>query len=946
MRAYPQAQPTVPQGLAQIMIAAQQANRVQRQQFGRAISPDVIDRALRMAYRGQMQPLTDISRETVDTDPHLGSVLNKRFGAVSSLPWEVIPASGPSIDPDRARYYAEVAREQLKSIRGFRRVLLQLAWALYDGRAAQEIQWVETPDSMRSPYGSVNLSVVGCNWIHPRRLSFGPFRELRVMDEMMMYGGDFVRAGIELAKVPYKFIVWLPQLFGEYPEREGLAPRCLYWSFFKRYGARERMILMELFGKPWRIATIDEDFNGSDDDLDSLDASLDALGASYTARLPRGVDVKVVQPGKTAGAVHEDVIKTSDDQISKLVLGQTATTDAAPAGMNNSTANVAQDEQLMILTRDAGELSERIEECLTDAIIAVNFGAEAVSHAPHFKLRSDLPVDRTKELGRVQAALTAGLSLARSEVYEVSGFRQPNDDEPQIRMEQPPTPPNSPVAPAVRPVVVYPAGNAPEPGELSVTPQTASGTMNGQAMVGVVDSGFTIKVNEDRAARGLPPLGLPDGSPDPDGELTVSEFAAKKKAAIDAAIAAAAAPAPALPNPNPATPALPPPAEPAPGIVLNRITASVPVSTNCEPYEHQAAIAVDAILAHVIDDDVLSGLGVSVMRAAMIKDGLAMCAAHAGEQPTTRHGSPDELAKKASLEVRPLVRAMADAFMAAVVNHDTADGIYAALKSAHAKMDLRPLAAVLDRRMVQCAALGALDAADETGFGDKPTKKVKAAAGAAGTPFAELPFADALKVFREKDIVPKHEFDRLSAKIKQRAFTVSGDLGRDALATIHDELVKQVAKGADLREFGTAIEQRLGAAGFLPTTQVLGNGQTVLSATHVETVFRTNTMGALNAGRAKQMTQPAVLKARPVWELRGVDDDHTRDAHKAAHGKCLLATDPFWKTCYPPMWYCCRCRVIARPATYLDKVVPGSSLVGLPEPGWTSGVESMLDLAA
>jgi hypothetical protein len=51
------------------------------------------------------------------------------------------------------------------------------------------------------------------------------------------------------------------------------------------------------------------------------------------------------------------------------------------------------------------------------------------------------------------------------------------------------------------------------------------------------------RVNEARASAGLDPLTLEDGTPDPDGQLTVSAFAAKVEASLSA------------PSPSPASPA-------------------------------------------------------------------------------------------------------------------------------------------------------------------------------------------------------------------------------------------------------------------------------------------------------------------------------------------------------------------------------------------------------
>ena len=55
------------------------------------------------------------------------------------------------------------------------------------------------------------------------------------------------------------------------------------------------------------------------------------------------------------------------------------------------------------------------------------------------------------------------------------------------------------------------------------------------------DLARVVSVNEARASAGLGALALPDGEPDPDGNLTVEEFAAKKAAAATAAATVPAA---------------------------------------------------------------------------------------------------------------------------------------------------------------------------------------------------------------------------------------------------------------------------------------------------------------------------------------------------------------------------------------------------------------------
>ncbi len=904
------------------------ARRAHRRRFGRAISLDRIESALRSAQYGKMRDITDLSRETIDTDPHLASVLQKRFGAVASLPWEVQPASGFGVDKDKALFYAAVVREQLGNLRNFRQTLTRVAWALFDGRSALELKWLAI-NGMSSSFGAVRLAVDSLAWIHPRRLHFGPSRELQIVDEdYMAFGGAFAASGLSLAEEDLrktnlwrKFLWWTPQLFGEHPEREGLAPRCLYWSFFKRFSARERMILVELYGKPWRVIEVEQESTAGGDELEAAEEAADGLGGSYTARMPRGTKLNVVQPGKSAGQVHSDIIGDSDRQISKLVLGQIATTDGAPAGLNSNQASVMQDEQWLIVHHDACEISEVIETYLTDAIIELNFGSTELPHAPRFVLRSDLPVDRSAELDRLGKALNQGLEIAVDEAYEVSGFRRPERDETVLRIDQPPTSPLSPAAPAPRSVIVYPANTSPASGEQLPPAQTSSSEEgakdSSQVTVGSADVSKIMKVNEARAGQGLPPLTLPDGSPDPDGELTIIEFETKKAGKSTEASASSSSSTSGPESGDDGDPTEPKITEPLIVAAIGDHEIALQLVRSVE--EHRAETTRWDAFVH-------SG-------------GHAYCETD-HKQPETVLGSPEEIIERGTGELARETRKWANALSAAVEGKSAPADIFNALNRTHGTLGTEPYAQALERRMLQSIGLGALDSELDLEEGDVPEREKLITSAKAGTPnFSSRPFDEALRYFEDKNVITRSQFDRLSSLAKQRAFTVAGLETKQMLRLVHDELAKQISKGADLREFRRFMEKRIKSSGMVMSVV---EGTNLKSASHIETVFRTNVLNSYNAGRHAHMTNPEVLKARPIWQISVIRDTRARPAHYDAHGKCLRADDPFWQTAYPPFGFNCRCRVRSLPASKAPAVVSGRVVQGLPDPGFKSGVAALL----
>ena len=435
---------------------------VQRPHLGRTVDLTVIDAAIRSANRGYMRRMSDLGLETLKLDGHASACWQKRMNRLAALNWEIVKAEGEDINEQIAEDCAGMVRDQLKQISNFRQCLMDINQGAYHGRAGSEIEWYHHRRQWR---------VRGLDWIHARRLSFGPQRDLRVID-LNSEQGDFADVGFPLEQVPYKFVVYKPRMFGDYPEREGLCGRTVFWSFFGRFGVRERLHLLEVFGKPWRIAMPELEANGAginDDQLNEAFDALNRLGGQSTAVLPIAMKLLVAQPTKGAGDVHFDAIDHAEKTISKLYLGATGTTDAVSTGLGSSVGDQHANEEDLIIASDAWRLSECVEDQLTDAIVIVNLGPEYASHAPTFRLRTDPPQDRLKEGDRISKALDIGLDVAIDEAREVIGIREPRDGEVVLRRMPRNTggalPFYSPL-----PEQVFPSGKQPDPGTMLPLP--------------------------------------------------------------------------------------------------------------------------------------------------------------------------------------------------------------------------------------------------------------------------------------------------------------------------------------------------------------------------------------------------------------------------------------------------------------------------------------------
>lgn len=161
-------------------------------------------------------------------------------------------------------------------------------------------------------------------------------------------------------------------------------------------------------------------------------------------------------------------------------------------------------------------------------------------------------------------------------------------------------------------------------------------------------------------------------------------------------------------------------------------------------------------------------------------------------------------------------------------------------------------------------------------------------------------FAEAIAAFRRRDPITDDELAVLTEAERERAFWVAGVADADLVQQVYDEIDRAISDGTTLDDFKAAVGEKLedawGAA----------------DAPRIETVFRTNVMGAQSAGRNTVMTDPVVLQARPYWRydrMSGADHSHDEPGHICGQmdGVIRPADDPIWQKAHPPMHHRCGC---------------------------------------
>jgi phage gp29-like protein len=385
--------------------------------LGPAMTPEVVNRAVRQAHRGYMERYCDLLSEQRSKVTHLQGVLSVREKAIASKPWVIVPkATGKKRGDKQAAQVADFVRVRLAEIPKFRARLQHLAGGIYFGRSALEIEFI------RDARG---IGVKSLHPIHPRRLSYAALDwSLRLYDE----GGNAnnpalgTYPGVDIfAEYPDRFIVHEPTTVGaESPTRQGIGMTLVWCLLFWLWTTRDWMQYAELHGRPWRIGVWEKGLagNATKEDIAALERAVQEISGATGVALPRGADLRLLTPGN-ASSTHEKLRTAFNAEISKVVLGQTGTTELGDTG---SFAAIKVHDLVRgdVLQDDGASLSETITRQLVYPLVRKQFGRTvADALCPTFEIVTqpdealDLEFSRFKDLADRGVAFDADESRER-----------------------------------------------------------------------------------------------------------------------------------------------------------------------------------------------------------------------------------------------------------------------------------------------------------------------------------------------------------------------------------------------------------------------------------------------------------------------------------------------------------------------------------------------------
>ncbi|MFC5393144.1 DUF935 domain-containing protein [Bosea vestrisii] len=416
--------------------------QVQSVQHVDGLTPWKMAQIHRAAAHGEPQAWLELAEDIEERDPHYLSVLGTRKRQVCQLPMTVEAASDA---PEHVKH-ADFIREWLKE-GVLDDALFDILDAIGKGFSVLEIDWDASPKRVQ-PASLVHRPA---RWFN--------FDQADGETILLREGAT----GQPLT--PHKFVVHRHKAKSGLTIRSGLA-RIASWSWmFKAFTTKDWQIFIQNYAAPIRVGKYDP--TASDVDKEVLARAVFNIAGDAAAIIPKGMEIEFVGLKDTtkSAEAYEKRCDWLDRQVSKLVLGQTTTTDAVSGGHA-----VAQEHRLVqedIERADARALSTTVKRQIIRQMIAFTFGPQ--EFYPDFRIGRPDEVPLGEVVNALDKLGPKGLTVEVSQLRDRLGFTEPAagaeviGGRPPAPIEPPPRDPAAPRELAQLRHLVSRHASAPEP---------------------------------------------------------------------------------------------------------------------------------------------------------------------------------------------------------------------------------------------------------------------------------------------------------------------------------------------------------------------------------------------------------------------------------------------------------------------------------------------------
>lgn len=411
---YPNGMPIIREVMTE-RIAAATVTGV-RQAVGSLVTPglDMCGLASLLMEANDGDPLSymQLAEEIEEKDLQYLAVLGTRKRQVAQL--DITVSAPPGDDPLDAEITAAVQAELVDAglIQG---ALFDMLDSVGKGYSLTEIVW----DMQGSHWG-----IAALDYVDPRFIRFDrPTRRIPLLR------GDN-DGGIGLPLPPYKFAFLQIKAKSGLPVRGGLV-RPVAWAWmFKSFTLKDWVQFCEIFGIPFRVGKFAP--GASEDDKNALLQAVASVSSDAACIIPSNMEIAFQETGAkgSAGDVHGALTDYLDKQISKVVLGQTSTTDATPGKLGG--AHEATDVREDIERADAYAVTVCLNRDVVAPFCLLNYGPRP--KYPTIRVGRSEPKNAALMVDTAAKLVPVGLKVSQSDIRDAVGFSTPGPDDELLVM--------------------------------------------------------------------------------------------------------------------------------------------------------------------------------------------------------------------------------------------------------------------------------------------------------------------------------------------------------------------------------------------------------------------------------------------------------------------------------------------------------------------------------
>ncbi|HRK67449.1 MAG TPA: DUF935 domain-containing protein [Hyphomonas sp.] len=388
---------------------------------GDGLNPVRLASILREADMGNPIRFFELAETIEERDLHYVGVLGTRRRSVSQIDITVEPASDKAEDVDRAAMVTKwLKRDELSE------EVFDILDCIGKGISFTEIIW-DTSEGQWQPQV--------LEWSDPRW--FGVDRlDLRSPTMRTASGAD--------EPLPaFKFIGASIKAKSGLPLRSGLSRIAMWAYLFKKFTERDWAIFTQTYGQPLRLGKWGA--GASEADKETLFQAVANIAGDCAAIIPASMEIEFVQTGSVGASaeLYKERADWLDQQVSKCVLGQTATTDAVTGGLGSGKEHRQVQED--IERADAKALAAILNRDLIRPWMQLNFGS--LPAYPRLVIARPEAVDIAQLSSALAPLIDRGLKVSSSDVRSKFGLPEPAPDAEVLAPEQKQSPPEPPAAP-------------------------------------------------------------------------------------------------------------------------------------------------------------------------------------------------------------------------------------------------------------------------------------------------------------------------------------------------------------------------------------------------------------------------------------------------------------------------------------------------------------------